>query len=67
MIAEYEIGGIFFSPVVPGVLLALGATILLRRLLARLGFYRLVWYPALFDVTVFLIFWAVITGLAAQR
>jgi protein AaeX len=55
MIGEIDLYGIY----VPGLLLlALLALVVSRgisRLLARLGFYRLVWHPALFDAALFVI------------
>jgi len=36
-------------------LLSLAASRVLSHMLARLGFYRLVWHPALFDAALFII------------
>lgn len=48
-----------FGLYVPWILLlfclALAATRLASRLLARTGLYRFVWHPALFDVALFVI------------
>lgn len=50
MTGEIDLYGVF----VPSLLLWLGAalplTAVLRRLLARLGFYRFVWHRPLFDL-----------------
>lgn len=50
MIGEVDVYGVF----VPSLLLCVGAalplTAALRRLLRRLGFYRLVWHRPLFDL-----------------
>lgn len=50
MIGEIDVYGVF----VPSLLLCVGAalplTAALRRLLRRLGFYRLVWHRPLFDL-----------------
>lgn len=47
----------FFGLYIPWMLvmfcLALAATKLASRALARFGLYRLVWHPALFDVALF--------------
>jgi hypothetical protein len=55
MIGEVSIHGLYVPPL---LLLALAALVLcrvLRLALARTGFYRLVWHPALFDVSLFVI------------
>jgi hypothetical protein len=38
---------------------------LLRRLLQRVGFYRLVWHPGLFDLAMFILLWGGIAALAS--
>jgi hypothetical protein len=46
---------------------AIGAGLLialLRRLLQRVGFYRLVWHPGLFDLAMFVLLWGGIAALA---
>ncbi len=63
MIPEIDIAGIFISSVVPTALLALTATALAHRLLRGVGAYRHIWHPALFDTSLFLLFWALITAL----
>lgn len=60
MIAEVSVYGIYVPSLLPLSLLSLGATRLLSRILARAGFYRLVWHPALFDSALFVI---VLSGL----
>jgi len=55
MIGELALYGVLFPP----LLLSAGAALLgmavLRRLLARVGFYRLVWHPALVDLSLFIL------------
>jgi len=55
MIGELDVYGVF----VPALLVwAAGATLLtlmLRTVLRRIGFYRLVWHGALFDAALFVI------------
>ncbi len=55
MIGELSLYGVLFPP----LLLSAGAALLgmavLRRLLARVGFYRLVWQPALVDLSLFIL------------
>jgi len=55
MIAELDIFGVLVAPIVAYVLLAIPVLLLLRWVLARLGFFRLVWHPALFEVSLYLI------------
>jgi hypothetical protein len=48
--AEFGIGGVFIPALLVWAAIALLLSILLRRLLAACGFYRLVWHRALFDL-----------------
>ncbi|KFC71485.1 DUF1656 domain-containing protein [Massilia varians] len=55
MIGEVSIYGLYLPPL---LLLALAALVVCRILnlaLARTGFYRRVWHPALFDFSLFVI------------
>ena len=62
MIGEFDLSGIFLSPVLISAVIALVLSILLRRGLARVGVYGMVWHPPLFDAALFVIVWA---GVAA--
>jgi hypothetical protein len=55
MTAEVSLYGIYIPLLLLLALLALVATRALAYLLARIGFYRLVWHPALFDFALFII------------
>jgi hypothetical protein len=55
MIREVDIYGVFVSPLLLWVLLSLPVVALLRRGLARAGFYRLVWHRPLFDLALLII------------
>lgn len=59
---EINIGGVY----VPAALVWAGAAfmlcLLIERILARTGFYRLVWHRALFDLAVFVILWGMISA-----
>lgn len=55
MIGEVSLYGIYFPPLLLLALLALVASRLLHRVLARTGLYRHVWHPALFDFSLFVI------------
>ncbi|CAM4348835.1 DUF1656 domain-containing protein [Bordetella tumbae] len=55
MIGEFNLYGIYFPwPLVLGVI-TLGVAWVVRRVLARVGFYRLVWHPALFDMALYVV------------
>jgi hypothetical protein len=55
MIADISLYGIYVPSLLLLSLLSLAASRTIRALLARLGFYRLVWHPALFDAALFMI------------
>ena len=52
---EIDIHGVLVAPLLIWMALAFAATTALHRLLARAGFYRLVWHPALFDLAAFVV------------
>ncbi|MEA1652026.1 DUF1656 domain-containing protein [Nitrospirillum sp. BR 11164] len=51
--AELDVAGIFMAPIVGYVAAALVLFLLLRGLLAHLGFWRAVWHPALVEAALF--------------
>ena len=55
MIGEISLYGIYVPWLLLMALLALALSRALSYLLARVGFYRLVWHPALFDFAMFII------------
>ncbi len=55
MIGEFSFFGMFFPWLMLTSLLALVTTALISIFLARIGFYRYVWHPPLFDVALFLV------------
>jgi hypothetical protein len=60
MNGELNIDGVFLSSVLVSALIALVASFVLRRVLSKVGAYRLVWHPALFDTALFVILWAAV-------
>ena len=62
MIGEASLYGVFFSAVLISAVIALAVSYV-RRLLARVGAYRFVWHPALFDTALFVIIWAAVVAL----
>jgi hypothetical protein len=61
MSGEVDLAGVFVTPLLLWLLAALPVAAVLRRLLRRLGVYRLVWHRPLFDVALLVV---VIGGLA---
>ena len=60
MIAEINVFGVFVNAGLAAALLA-GALLLgLRKLLTRTGAYQLAWHPALFDLALFVLLWALV-------
>ncbi|HEY0062533.1 MAG TPA: DUF1656 domain-containing protein [Telluria sp.] len=55
MNAELNLYGLYVPILLPLAILALICTRVLGRVLARVGFYRLVWHPALFEFALFFI------------
>jgi hypothetical protein len=55
MIGEVSLFGLYMPPLLLLMLPALLVSRVLARVLARVGFYRLVWHPALFDISLFVI------------
>ena len=54
MIRELNIAGIYMAPIVLYAMVALPIFLVLRTILARAGFWRLVWHPALFETALYL-------------
>jgi hypothetical protein len=63
MIGEVSLYGIYVPWLLLMALLALALSRGLSWLLARAGFYRLVWHPALFDLAMFIIVLSVLCNL----
>ncbi|MDI3308827.1 MAG: FUSC family protein [Acetobacteraceae bacterium] len=55
MTGEIDIFGVFFPALLVWTVLALALSALLRRGIERLGLYRFVWHPPLFDLALFVI------------
>ena len=66
MIGEISLGGVLVPPLLIWALLAMGLGIPIRMALARVGFYRLVWHRALFDLALFVILLSAINALAVH-
>jgi Protein of unknown function (DUF1656) len=55
MIGEIDVYGVFVPPLLLWVAASLPIVALLRRLLARVGWYRFVWHRPLFDLALLII------------
>ena len=55
MIGEVSLYGLYVPPLLLLALAALVVARLINLVLAKTGFYRLVWHPALFDFSLFVI------------
>ncbi|WP_225772539.1 DUF1656 domain-containing protein [Inquilinus sp. Marseille-Q2685] len=55
MIKEIDLAGVYLSPMLGYLMVALALTGILRFGLGRIGAYRWIWHPALFDLSVLLI------------
>jgi hypothetical protein len=67
MIGEISLSGIYVPSLLVLSLLSLAASRAIRHVLARLGLYRLVWHPALFDAALFVIVLGAVTSLPLTR
>ena len=62
MIGEIDLQGVLVAPLIVWMAIAYVIGIPLRAALTWLGFYRLVWHRALFDVSLFAVLvWSVST------
>lgn len=52
---ETDILGVYVAPIVPMMMAAFLVTLVLRFLALRLGLFRWIWHPALFELSVYLI------------
>ncbi|NDZ16065.1 hypothetical protein C7T35_17715 [Variovorax sp. WS11] len=57
MLAEVSLFGIFINAGLVSAFFAVLLLLLLRKGLAHVGAYRLVWHPALVDLALFMLLW----------
>lgn len=62
MIGEFDVYGVFVPALLVWGLIALMLSRVARAILARIGFYRLVWHRPLVDLSLFVIILAVVTA-----
>jgi hypothetical protein len=66
VIGELSLYGVFVPALLVWAFLAVLGTVVLRKVLRPIGFYRLVWHPALFDVAIFVILLGGVVALATH-
>jgi protein AaeX len=67
VIGEFDIYGVYFPAFAVFAAIAfLLQVVVINRLLDSLGFYRLVWHRALFDLAIYVILLGVVTAAAAS-
>jgi protein AaeX len=64
MIAEIPLAGVFVPMAALTAALAFVLQVAVHALARRVGLYRLVWHPGLFDLAVFLILWGAVSALS---
>lgn len=62
MIGEFDVYGVFVPALLVWALIALSLLIVLRAVLQRIGFYRLVWHRSLVDLSFLVIILAVVAA-----
>ncbi|CAA2137761.1 DUF1656 domain-containing protein [Methylobacterium bullatum] len=55
MNGELDVYGVFLPSLAAWMLLAFLLSLVLRRVLGRIGFYRLVWHRPLFDLALYVV------------
>lgn len=63
MIGEFDVYGVFVPALLVWGLIALFLTAVLRIVLARIGFYRLVWHRPLVDLSLLVIILAAVVNI----
>jgi hypothetical protein len=67
VIGEFDIYGVYFPAfAVFAAIALLLQVVVINRLLDALGFYRLVWHRALFDLAIYVILLGIVTAAGAS-
>jgi protein AaeX len=66
VIGEFDIYGVYFPAFAVFAASALLLQLVINRLLGAVGFYRLVWHRALFDLAIYVILLGVVTAAGAS-
>jgi hypothetical protein len=62
MIGEFDVYGVFVPALLVWALIAVFLSVVLRAVLQRIGFYRLVWHRPLVDLSFLVIILAVVAA-----
>jgi hypothetical protein len=62
MIGEFDVYGVFIPALLVWALIAVLLSLVLRAVLRRIGFYRLVWHRPLVDLSLLVIILAVVAA-----
>jgi hypothetical protein len=54
MLSEISVAGIYVAPIVIYALMAIPLFLMCRWLLSLIGFWRIVWHPALFETALYI-------------
>jgi protein AaeX len=65
VIGEFDIYGVYFPAFAVFAAIAFLLQLVIKRPLNALGFYRLVWHRALFDLAIYVILLGVVTAVGA--
>ena len=66
MTGEFDIYGVYFPAFAVFAAIALLLQVVIRRLFAAIGFYRVVWHRALFDLAIYVILLGAVTAAGAR-
>lgn len=64
MTGELDLYGVFVPSLAAWMLIAFALSLLLRRVLARTGFYRMVWHRPLFDLALYVVLLGLVVSVA---
>lgn len=64
MTGELDLYGVFVPALAAWMLVALALTLVVRRMLAGLGAYRLIWHRPLFDLALYVVLLGAVVALA---
>lgn len=64
MTGELDLYGVFVPSLAAWMLIAFALSLLVRRVLARTGFYRMVWHRPLFDLALYVVLLGLVVWVA---
>ncbi|MGU3545906.1 DUF1656 domain-containing protein [Methylobacterium sp. A52T] len=64
MTGELDLYGVFVPSLAAWMLIAFALSLLLRRVLALTGFYRMVWHRPLFDLALYVVLLGLVVSVA---